>query len=134
MPNFSMSAAANGAVNPKRMRFVDTAAEMVAVDQPNSSCNGWIRTPGVARKPAAPTSATSATAATDQAGCTLLTRTVFPDAGREDEWPGSHCAQESSHEAVAPSGRRRPRRGGRVRPRDARADLRLGPRRRRHAE
>ena len=37
-------------------------------DQPNSSCSGVISTPGVARKPAAPTIATNATAATHQAG------------------------------------------------------------------
>src|SRR5689334_24053455 len=98
---------------------------MVAVDQPNSSCSGWIRTPGVARKPAAPTSATNATTATDQAGCSLLTRPSLRDFVREDEWPGSQCAQESSHE-VASSGRRgRPGRRGGVRPRDAGADLRL---------
>src|SRR5690242_20769690 len=101
------------------MRLVDTAVAIVAVDQPNSSCSGWIKTPGVARKPAAPTSATNAMAATDQAGCTLLTRPSFRDLSQEDEWPGSHCAQESSHE-VASSGRRgRLGRGGRLRPRHA---------------
>src|SRR5436190_7895982 len=87
MPNFSMRAAANGAVNPKRTRLIDTAVEMVAVDQPNSSCSGWIRTPGVARKPAAPTSATNATTATDQAGCSLLTRPVFEISARKTSGP-----------------------------------------------
>src|SRR5690349_20028468 len=103
---------------------------MVAVDQANSSCSGWIRTPGVARKPAAPTSATNATTATDQAGCSLLTRPSLRDLVREDEWPGSQCAQESSHgegaQAAAPGRRPGPRRRGRVRSRHAGADLRLG--------
>src|SRR6266540_2734194 len=74
MPNFSMSAAAYGAVRPNSTRLTETAAEIVAIDQPNSSWSGCIRTPGVARKPAAPTSATNATTATDQAGCTRFTR------------------------------------------------------------
>jgi hypothetical protein len=69
MPNRSMSAAAKGAVSPYRMRFTDTAAEMTPSGQPNSSCSGCSMTPGVARKPAAPTRATKATAATAQAGC-----------------------------------------------------------------
>ena len=69
MPNRSISAAANGAVSPKRTRLMLTAADSTVVDQPNSCCNGTIRTPGAARKPAAPTSARNATAATIQAGC-----------------------------------------------------------------
>jgi hypothetical protein len=71
-PNLSISAAANGAVSPYSSRLTDTAAEIVPVDQPNSSCSGPIRTDGVARKPAAPTSATKATTATVQAGCTRV--------------------------------------------------------------
>src|SRR5262245_45957742 len=60
------------------MRFTETATEIVASDQPNSSCSGCISTPGVARKPAAPTRAMNATTATIQAGCTLrLTSQVF---------------------------------------------------------
>ena len=54
IPNRSISAAANGAVRPNRIRFTDTAAEMVARDHPNSSCSGVMSTPGVARNPAAP--------------------------------------------------------------------------------
>ena len=69
MPNRSISAAANGAVRPNSSRLTETATEMVPRDQPNSSCSGSISTPGVARKPAAPTSATKATAATIQARC-----------------------------------------------------------------
>lgn len=58
------------------MRFTETASEIVPLVQPNSSCSGLIRTPGVARKPAAPMMATKATAATIQARCTALT--LFP--------------------------------------------------------
>ncbi len=68
MPNRSISAAANGAVRPKSTRLMLTAADSTVVDQPNSSCSGTIRTPGAARKPAAPTRARNATAATIQAG------------------------------------------------------------------
>ncbi|MFC7583065.1 hypothetical protein ACFQYP_04110 [Nonomuraea antimicrobica] len=49
--------------------MIETASEIVPVDQPNSSCNGVISTPGVARKPAEPRMATNATAATNQARC-----------------------------------------------------------------
>ncbi len=69
MPNRFIRAAANGAVSPNSIRFTDTATEMVPRDQPNSSCSGSISAPGVARKPAAPTSATKDTAATHQARC-----------------------------------------------------------------
>ena len=41
-----------------------TAAEIVARDQPKSSCSGSISTLGAARKLPAPTSATNAVAAT----------------------------------------------------------------------
>ncbi len=70
IPKRSMRAAANGAVRPNRTRFTPTASESVPRDQPNSSWSGTIRTPGAARKPAAPSRATNATAATGQAGCT----------------------------------------------------------------
>ncbi len=68
MPKRSMRAAANGAVKPNKTRLMLTAKERIVVDQPNSSCNGTMSTPGAARKPAAPTSARKATAATIQAG------------------------------------------------------------------
>ena len=68
MPKRSMSAAANGAVRPNRIRLTETAAEMVASGHRNSSCSGCSITDGVARKPAAPTSATNAMTATNQAG------------------------------------------------------------------
>lgn len=67
IPKRSISAAANGEVSPYRTRFTDTAAEILARDQPKSSCNGSIRMDGAARKLAAPTNARKATIATDQA-------------------------------------------------------------------
>jgi hypothetical protein len=62
-----MSAAANGEIRPKSTRLMDTAAEIVARDQPNSSWSGSIRTLGTARKPAAPMRVTNAAAATSHA-------------------------------------------------------------------
>jgi hypothetical protein len=53
-------------------------------------------TEGVARNPAAPTSAMNATAATIQAGCrrrSRLTRPSLDDPGRRGEWPAGHHAQ-----------------------------------------
>src|SRR5438045_9036 len=82
MPKRSINAAAKGAVRPKRIRLTDTAEEMVASDQPNSSCSGWIRTLGVARNPAAPTRATKAMTATDQAGCSLTDLLTGPVSAR----------------------------------------------------
>src|SRR5919107_3963902 len=54
--------------------FTATAAEIVETDQPNSSRSGSMRTPGTARKAAAPTSARKVTAATHQAGWIRRTR------------------------------------------------------------
>ena len=68
MPKRSISAAANGAISPYRIRLTLTALDIRVRDQPNSSSSGTISTPGAARKPAAPTRATNATAATHQAG------------------------------------------------------------------
>ena len=62
-----MSAAAKGPVNPNNTRLMKTANEMTARFQPNSFCSGTIKTPGVARNPAAPMRATNVTAATIQA-------------------------------------------------------------------
>ncbi len=67
IPNLSIKAAANGEVNPYRIRLTETAAEMLARDHPKSSCSGSISTDGAARKLAAPTNARNATIATDQA-------------------------------------------------------------------
>ena len=47
--------------------MTDTAAEIVARDQPNSSCSGSISTLGAARNDPAPTRATNATVATHHA-------------------------------------------------------------------
>jgi hypothetical protein len=74
MPKRCMSAAANGEVRPKRMRLTVTASEMVPRDQPNSCCSGLMSTPGVARKPAEPSTATNDTAATHQARWILVRR------------------------------------------------------------
>lgn len=74
MPSRSISAAANGEITPYRTRLIDTAAEIVDLDQPNSSCSGSISTLGAARNPAAPTSATNPDAATSQAQCTRSRR------------------------------------------------------------
>src|SRR5215204_4150050 len=68
IPNRSISAAANGAITPYKIRFTLTAVDMRVRGQPNSSCSGIIKTPGAARKPAAPSNATKATNATHQAG------------------------------------------------------------------
>src|SRR3954452_2099726 len=69
-PNFWVSAAANGPASPNSTRLTDTAPAIVARDQPNSSCSGTIRTPGVARKPAAKSRQKKSPAATTQAGWT----------------------------------------------------------------
>ena len=66
-PKRSIRAAANGPVSPNKMRLIETAMEMMARFQPNSSCSGTISTLGVARNPAAPISATNVTAATTHA-------------------------------------------------------------------
>jgi hypothetical protein len=67
MPSRSMSAAANGDITPYSTRLIDTAAEIVPRDQPNSSCSGSIRTLGTARNPAAPISVMNAPTATNHA-------------------------------------------------------------------
>src|SRR6478735_5485586 len=54
IPNRSISAAANGAVRPYRIRLTPTATDSRPRDQPNSSCSGTINTPGADRNPAAP--------------------------------------------------------------------------------
>ena len=68
MPKRSISAAANGAIRPYRIRLMLTALDIRVRGQPNSSSSGTIKTPGAARKPAAPTRAMNATTATHQAG------------------------------------------------------------------
>jgi hypothetical protein len=68
IPKRSISAAANGAINPYKTRFRLTALDISVRRQPNSSSSGTISTPGAARNPAAPISATKATDATHHAG------------------------------------------------------------------
>src|SRR4051794_6819334 len=55
-----------------------TAVEIVETDQPNSARNGSMRTPGTARKAAAPTSARKVTPATHQAGWSRVVRAGTP--------------------------------------------------------
>ena len=71
IPNFSMSAAANGDIRPKRMRFIAMASEISEVDQPKASCRGIIRTVGAERKPAVAIKVTKVTATAIQPGWTL---------------------------------------------------------------
>jgi hypothetical protein len=66
-PKRPIRAAANGPIRPKRTRFTDAAAAIVAFDQPNSSSRGPISTPGVLRNPDAAISVTAVTAKTTQA-------------------------------------------------------------------
>jgi len=68
MPNRSISAAANGAITPYKMRLTLTALDMRVRGQPNSSSSGTISTPGALRKPADPSKAMNATTATHHAG------------------------------------------------------------------
>ena len=49
IPKRSMSAAAKGAVNPKRSTFMEIASEIESRDQPNACSNGIIRTEGAER-------------------------------------------------------------------------------------
>jgi hypothetical protein len=66
-PMRSTSAALKGPLSPKTTRLIETAAEIVARLQPNSSCSGTISTPGTARKAAEASSATKPAPATIQA-------------------------------------------------------------------
>ena len=66
MPKRSYRPAANGPPRPYSTRLIATAAEIVARDQPNSSCSGTINTPTVDRNPAAVTSVRNETAAITQ--------------------------------------------------------------------
>ena len=66
-PTRSTSAAENGPDSPKTTRLIDTAMLIVARLQPNSSCNGTIKTPGTARNAADASSAANPAPATTQA-------------------------------------------------------------------
>ncbi len=132
-PNRSISAAANGAVSPYRMRLTEIAVEIVPRDQPNAACNGSINTPGVARKPAAPTVAIRVAAATIQARWILgvretlrvrasvsVTWSSFGASSPDTSGLGCHYVKESSH---ASDRRTRAGRRRHVRSRRADADL-----------
>ncbi len=67
IPNRSIMAAANGPMNPNRIRLIETASEIVARLQPKASCRGTIRIPGAERKPDAPIRTMKVTAAMTQA-------------------------------------------------------------------
>ena len=77
-PNFSISAAANGAVKPKSNTFIPTAKEMIERDHPNSSSKGTISTEGAERMPAAPINVKKVIPAAIQAGCNRLLFTLQP--------------------------------------------------------
>jgi len=64
IPKRAMKAAAKGPIRPKRTRLMETAPEISARFQPNSCWSGTIRTPGVARVPAAASRVTKVTPAT----------------------------------------------------------------------
>ena len=66
-PNRSINPPAKGANRPKSKRLIETATEMVAVDQPNSCSRGTMSVDGVDRKPAAARSVIHVTTATTQA-------------------------------------------------------------------
>ena len=59
-PKRSISAAENGAIAPKRTRFIPIASEIWLTPHPNSSPSGVIITVGAARTPAATSSTTNA--------------------------------------------------------------------------
>ena len=77
MPKRSMSAAANGDINPNNVMLIDMAEPTVACDQPNSMCSGSISTLGTDRNAAAPSMVTNVTAAMIQAWCTTRRRADF---------------------------------------------------------
>ena len=62
-PQRSITAAANGPINPKSAMLTATAAEMTARLQPNSPSSGTMNRPGVARTPAVISRITNVTAA-----------------------------------------------------------------------
>ena len=66
MPKRSITAAANGPMQPYSTRLIDTANAMVARDQWNSSSSGTIRMPGVERMPALVSSTRQVTPTTIQ--------------------------------------------------------------------
>ncbi len=66
-PRYSTSAAENGPIRPKRIRFTDTAEEIVARSQPKAFSSGTMSTPGAARVAPATSSVRKVIASTAQA-------------------------------------------------------------------
>ena len=67
MPNWFITAAANGPARPYRKMPTAAENEIASMLQPKAVCSGRISTPGVARRPAAVSSATKMTATTTKA-------------------------------------------------------------------
>ncbi|CAB4833011.1 unannotated protein [freshwater metagenome] len=72
IPNRSMKAAANGAVNPKSKTLTETAKEIWSLPQPNASSSGTIRTEGAERNPADATRVKKVTIAAIHPGCIFV--------------------------------------------------------------
>ena len=68
IPNFSISAAANGDIKPKRRTLIATAKEISERDHPKATSSGTIRTDGAERKPAVAISVAKVTATAIQPG------------------------------------------------------------------
>jgi hypothetical protein len=68
IPNFSISAAAKGDINPKRRTFIATAKEISERDQPKASSSGTMRTDGADLNPAVAISVAKVTATAIQPG------------------------------------------------------------------
>ena len=66
-----MSAAANGATNPKSRTLIATANEISERDQPNASSSGTMRTDGADLNPAVAIKVRNVTPAAIHAGCNL---------------------------------------------------------------
>ena len=66
-PQRFINEAAKGPIRPNKAMLIAIAAEIAAVDQPNSCSSGTIKTPGVARTAAVTSSTQKVTAAMTQA-------------------------------------------------------------------
>src|SRR5215218_5315860 len=92
---------------------METADEIVACDQPNSSCSGSSSTLGTDRKPAAPISVTNPTAATGQARCSLtalrssisVTRRAFRTSGQSTSGLNATMCQDMAMGSALASAR-----------------------------
>lgn len=68
IPNFSISAAANGEISPDRRTLIAMASDMSERDQPNAFSKGTIKTEGAERNPAVTIKVTNVTATATQPG------------------------------------------------------------------